>query len=265
MDKLKSAAVQTSFNRLLTIRVAFTICHESIELCQRPMAAEIEAQPVGYLVYLSLRLSASWAVSKHADGCTMQRVGSAGGARGRAGWAGSGCNLKAVPSGQSTGFSLLDPEECLTRQSAFSIPSSAKRSRTGDIHLGRYRQAAAAQWKPKPRVNAGAGQLQLIERLVLSFIRALLQQSTPCDLENHDGFGAFHPIFSAVLQNRPSPSCTARPFLGAPAATGMPSEVSARILRARNKASITTWVLAAEGGREMLEAKHSDIAKQHSE
>lgn len=72
------------------------------------MAAEIEAQPVGYLVYLSLRLSASWAVSKHADACTMQRVGSAGGARGRAGWAGSGCKLKAVPSGLVVRL-VLDP------------------------------------------------------------------------------------------------------------------------------------------------------------
>lgn len=102
---------------------------------------------------------------------------------------------------ESTGFSLLDPEECLTGQSAFSIPSSAKRSRTGDTDLGRHRQAAAAQWKPKPRVNAGAGQLQLIERLVLSFIRVLLQQSTPCDLENHDGFGAFHPILSLQFES----------------------------------------------------------------
>lgn len=61
------------------------------------MAAEVEAQPVSSP--LSLRLSASWAVSKHAAGCTMQMVGFAAGAGGRAGWAGSRCRPKAVPSG----------------------------------------------------------------------------------------------------------------------------------------------------------------------
>lgn len=77
---------------------------------------------------------------------------------------------------------------------------------------------------------------------------------------------------SAVLQNRPSPSCTARPFLEAPAATGKPSEVSARILRARSKASSSDTSLhhyqGTRGRRragDALEAKHSDVVKQLSE
>lgn len=53
-NKLKSA-VQTSFHRLLTVRIAFafTLCHRLIELCQRPMVAEIEAQPVSSLVIVA--------------------------------------------------------------------------------------------------------------------------------------------------------------------------------------------------------------------
>lgn len=244
----------------------------------------------------------------------MQRVGSAGGARGRAGWAGSGCKLKAVPSGCASRLGSVGWKTCPVGWQTEITPTAracvqARLCRVSELLSARPRRVphttvlvlravfsegelgpAKPSWGRTDRrlqdncswfrglyslssgsccskallvtskITTGSGQsipfrhwslratttvlcgTRLLFGLGLQTPRCLPPsgcQAAGGRLTERDKHEAYYPPAnsSAVLQNRPPPCCTARPFLGAPATTGAPSEVSARILRARNKAS----------------------------
>jgi len=110
VGKLKLGVVQTSFHH-----TAFTPCQRLINSCQRPMTAEMEAQPLQTPCSLPIVCvsSVTWAVSKHADSRVLlnpdihtvfsQETGDLE----TVGWVGApavGCVPRVVPS-----HSLSDP------------------------------------------------------------------------------------------------------------------------------------------------------------
>lgn len=138
-------------------------------------------EPSPYLVYLSLRLSATWAVSKHADGCTMPRVGSFGRSE-RTSWLGRPW-LHSWRLSRLVVRLVLDPSvgaPCWLFQSEITPIVRAVQVHASPLH------GSTLGWANCTR---GEG------LFFLFFTPGLVAADNPDDLENHhDRFGAFIPF-----------------------------------------------------------------------